>query len=89
MCVCVCVCLIEVAVILRIPSYSITLVVEFTCHLFTMPTQAHEGKALCVDWMTGDSEGEQGLGMVSGGSDCLLRSTPVVTSAPSGAADSA
>ena len=54
-----------------------------------MPTQAHEGKALCVDWMTGDSDGEQGLRMVSGGSDCLLRSTPVVTSAPSGAADSA
>jgi hypothetical protein len=52
-------------------------------------SQAHEGKALCVDWMTGDSEGEQGLRVVSGGSDCLLRSTPVVTSAPSGEKDSA
>jgi hypothetical protein len=54
-----------------------------------MLSQAHEGKALCVDWMTGDSEGEQGLRVVSGGSDCLLRSTPVITSAPSGEKDSA
>jgi hypothetical protein len=54
-----------------------------------MLSQAHEGKALCVDWITGDSEGEQGLRVVSGGSDCLLRSTPVGTSAASGATDNA
>ena len=54
----------------------------------TMLAQAHEGKALCVDWMA-DSEEGQGLRVVSGGSDCLLRSTPVVTSASGGESDSA
>lgn len=48
-------------------------------------SQAHEGKALCVDWLTGGAKDAQqgegeGLNIVSGGSDCVLRSTPIATS---------
>ena len=46
-------------------------------------TKAHEGKALCVDWLTAvakDAEQGEGLNIVSGGSDCVLRSTPIATS---------
>jgi hypothetical protein len=43
-------------------------------------SQAHEGKALCVDWsITAGSD----LQVVSGGSDCMLRATTLATSASS------
>ena len=50
------------------------------CLILFYYIQAHEGKALCVDWMSGSSSGseketEGGMRMVSGGSDCLLHSS--------------
>lgn len=36
-------------------------------------TAAHSGKALCMDWY----RTEEGLAVLSGGSDCVIKSTSV------------
>jgi len=36
----------------------------------------HDGKALCVDWRSSD-DSSNAWSIVSGGSDCFLKSTPV------------
>ena len=48
-------------------------------HTFYFPffsfLQAHDGKALCVDWVAGGDKGERVVKIASGGSDCLVRTT--------------